>query len=290
MNLYTIGQTLENYVELGKAKTEYPAWKLLLLSFWAGVMTAFGAVVANTGSHAIENEGIARVMGGLLFSFGLGMVILLGFELFTGNSLITMSVLSGKTTVAKMLRNWGLVYLGNLAGAMSVAAGCAFFGQLRYSQGRLAVYTIQTAASKTSLSFGSGVVQGILCCVLVCMGVLVSLMAKDVPGRIAGAYLPTAMFVSCGFENSIANMYYIPAGLFALQNPQYAALARSFGVDFSGLSWQSFLTANLLPVSLGNLMGGVALALSLWACHLAGGQSAGLSFPKRRRNAETFSA
>ena len=131
MQLFTPAETAENYAAAGAAKTRQPAWRLLLLGILAGFFIAMGAAVTNTASHSLDNVGLARVLSGLLFPFGLAMVVLTGGELFTGNTLISLSVLDRQTTVGKMLRNWLLVYLGNFIGALLTAAGCAFSGQYR---------------------------------------------------------------------------------------------------------------------------------------------------------------
>ena len=210
----------------------------------------------------------------LLFPFGLAMVVLTGGELFTGNTLISLSVLDRQTTVGKMLRNWLLVYLGNFIGALLTAAGCAFSGQLNYSAGGLALFTMKLAAGKCGLAFGSALVLGVFCNVLVTVGVLLSLSAKDLPGRVLGAYLPVSFFVICGFEHSVANLFYIPAGLFAKSIPAYAALAADAGLDLSGLTWSGFAIGNLLPVTLGNIIGGVLVGGLFWACWLRKGRGA----------------
>ena len=195
------------------------------------------------------------------------VVILTGAELFTGNCLISISVLERKASLGGMLRSWGLVYLGNFGGALALAAACAFCGQLDYSGGALAVYTVKTAAAKCALPCGNAVVLGVLCNILVCAGVMCSLCAKDVSGRAVGAFVPVCVFVLCGFEHCVANMYYVPAGIFAISVPRYARLTLEAGVDVSALTWGSFLLHNLLPVTLGNILGGAGLGALLWACH-----------------------
>jgi formate/nitrite transporter len=268
MGLLSPIEIVQSYAEAGQKKTDRSAGKMFLLAILAGLFIAFGAAVTNTAAHSIGNVSSARMISGLLFPFGLGMVMLLGAELFTGNCMIPVSVLEGKTTVGKMLNNWCVVYLGNFAGALVLAAGCAYFGQMNYSDGGLAVYTIKVAAGKSALPFLSGVVLGFFCNVLVCGGVLCSLSAKDTAGRILGAYIPVAFFVICGFEHCIANMYYIPAGLFAMTVPRYAQLAAEAGVDAGALTWGGFFLGNLIPVTLGNILGGAGLGLAMWAAHL----------------------
>ena len=267
MNLFSPTQLVDQYAQSGANKTRLPWWKLMLLGILAGMMISFGGAVTNTAAHAITNVSAARIISGMLFPFGLCMVILTGAELFTGNCLICISVLDRRTSFWALLRNWGYVYFSNFIGGLIVAAGCAFFGQLNYSSGGLAVFTIKLAAQKCSMSFGPALVMGIFCNVLVCLGVLASLTAKDTAGRILGAYIPVSFFVICGFEHCVANMFFIPAGLFAMKVPAYAALAAKAGIDISSLTWGNFLLHNLLPVTIGNIIGGVVLGSCLWACY-----------------------
>lgn len=267
MDLFTPKEYTANYAAAGRAKTQMPALKLFLLAVLAGFFIAVAGAVTNTAVHTIDNVGTARLICGLLFPFGLAMVVLTGAELFTGNTLISISVLDRQATAAGMLRNWGVVYLGNTAGAVLVAAACAYGGQLNYSGGQLAVFTMKLAAGKCALPVGNAVILGILCNILVTVGVLLSLSAKDLTGRVAGAYLPVAFFVICGFEHCIANLYYIPAGLFAKAVPAYAALAAQAGVDLTALTLGNFLLRNLLPVTLGNILGGTAVGALFWYCH-----------------------
>lgn len=270
MELFTPAQTTENYAAAGRAKTGAPLLRLLLLAVLAGFLIAVSGAATNTAIHTIENVGIARTVCGLLFPFGLAMVILTGAELFTGNTLIVISVLDRQASVRGMLRNWCIVYLGNAAGAIFTAAGCAFSGQLAYSGGQLAVFTMRLAAGKCALTLPNAVVLGVFCNLLVTAAVLLSLSAKDLAGRVMGAYLPIAFFVICGFEHCIANLYYIPAALFAKTIPAYAALAAEQGIDLSALTWTNFLLKNLLPVTAGNILGGVLMGLLFWYCHGAG--------------------
>lgn len=267
MNFFSPTEFVENYTEAGTKKAEASILKLLLLGILAGLFIGFGGVVANTASHSLTNVSVIRTVSGLLFPFGLVMVLMTGSELFTGNCLITISVMSKRTTLLKMLKNLVVVYIGNFVGSILLAAACAHFGQMNYSSGELAVYTIKLAASKCALPFGNAFVSGILCNLLVCVAVMCSMCAKDIPGKILGAYIPISFFVICGFEHCVANMYYIAAGLFALDVPKYADLAVKAGLDVSKLTWGNFLGANLLPVTLGNVVGGVAFALVMWVCH-----------------------
>ena len=267
MNLFTPTQYVENYINAGKSKAEMPLLKMFLLAVLAGFLIAVGGAVVNTATHTITNVGLARMVSGLLFPFGLAMVVLTGAELFTGNTLMVMSLLERKISLRGLLRNWGVAYLGNVTGAVLTAALCAFGGQLKYSSGQLAVFAMKQAAGKCAMPIVNAVILGILCNLLVSTGVLLASSAKDVAGRILGAYVPVAVFVICGFEHCVANLFYVPVGLFAKTVPAYAALAAEAGVDLSALTWGNFLLRELLPVTAGNLWGGVGLGSLFWFCH-----------------------
>lgn len=268
MNLSTPAEITANYAEIGAGKAKRSTSMLILLGIMAGALIAFGSAATNTAVYAVDNVGLARMICGLLFPFGLGMVVIMGAELFTGNSLIVISVLDKRCTVLEMLRSWVIVYFANMIGSLLVAAGCAYFGQMNYGGGMLAVYTMKVAAAKCSIPFINGVVLGFLCNVLVCFGVLMAMAAKDAAGKIMAAFLPICYFVLCGFEHCVANMYYIPAGLMAKSVPAYAELAASLNVDLSALTVSNFLAGNLLPVTIGNILGGVALGILMWVVHL----------------------
>lgn len=261
---------VDSYAGIGENKTKAPAGRLFLSAILAGFMIGMGGVVTNTAAHTIANVSAAKIVCGLLFPFGLIMVILTGAELFTGNCLITISALSGRAGARGMIRNLSVVYIGNFVGALALAAACAFGGQLDLSGGALAVYTIKVAAAKCSLTFGNAVALGILCNILVCAGVMCALCAGDVAGRAVGAFVPVCCFVLCGFEHCVANMYYISAGLFAMSVPRYAALAAKAGMSTAALTWGNFLLRNLLPVTLGNALGGCGFAALVWASHRNG--------------------
>ena len=256
------------YAEAGAGKTRRATSHLIVLGIFAGILIALGGASTNTAVYGIADPWTIKMICGLLFPFGLGMVVIMGAELFTGNCLIPISLLDGRCSWGGMLRNWVIVYLSNFVGSLMVAAGCALFGQMDLSGGLLAVYTMKVAAAKCAISFQNGVVLGFFCNVLVCLGVLMAMSAKDSAGKIICAYLPVAFFVLCGFEHCVANMYYISAGLFAKAVPAYAALAAEMGVDLSALTVGNFLVKNLLPVTIGNILGGVALSCLMWFVHL----------------------
>lgn len=269
MNLLPPAEIVTAYSHLGPVKTGREGWKQLVLGCLAGVIIAMGGLVSAMAACTVENPSLARLISGLLFPFGLGIVMLLGAELFTGNMLLVMPLAERKVSAIMVLRNWALVYLANFAGALLVVGCAVYFGGIDFSGGALAVALIRTAAFKSALPFGRALVLGVFCNLLVCMGVLCSMTAKDTTGRILGAYLPTSFFVIAGFEHCVANMFIIPAGLLAAQMPQYAQLAAEAGIETTSLTFGNFIGNNLVPVTLGNMLGGVVLGLMFWAGHKA---------------------
>lgn len=262
-------QIVALYSKSGGEKTRKPTSVLILLGILAGMIIALGSASTNTAIYGIQDPWMARTICGLLFPFGLGMVVITGGELFTGNCLLSIPLLDGKCTMSGLLRNWVIVYLANFVGAVIVAWGCAWFGQLNYSGGQLALFTMKLAATKCAIPFQNGVVLGFLCNFLVSMGVIMALSAKDTTGKIVGAFLPVCYFVICGFEHCVANMYYISAGLLAKAVPAYAQLAVDSGLDLSPLTMGNFLIGNLIPVTIGNILGGAGLGALLWYCNRA---------------------
>jgi len=268
MNYFSPKGVTENYSKLGASKTINKASKIFVLAILAGMLIAFGSAATNTTAFAFTNISVIRIVTGLLFPFGLAMVVLTGAELFTGNILITISVLEKKANIIGLIRNWIIVYIGNLIGSLAVATGMAYFGQLDFGNGELAMYTINVASIKCSMSFENAFVMGVACNILVTLAVLISMTAKDTFGKIAGAFVPVAFFVFAGYEHSIANMYYVPAGIFAASITRYYENAMAQGIDMSNLNVLGFMTGNLLPVTLGNILGGVVVSLIMWFSYL----------------------
>lgn len=246
-------------------KSKLPVVKMFLLGILAGAFIAFGAEASSLAAHNVTQVGIQRLIMGCVFPVGLIMVVLLGTELFTGNCMMVAAVADKRVKFAMLLRNWVVVYLGNLIGAALIVLLVSATGQLGYSSNGLAVLTIKIAAAKTGLSFGAAFAGGILCNVLVCIAVLLAMASKSIIGKIMGIWFPIMAFVLSGFEHSVANMYYIPAGIFASMNPAYAAAAQEAGVNMANLNALGFL-GNIVPVTLGNIVGGAAIALVMWFC------------------------
>ena len=171
MNLFTPAETVANYAAAGAVKTQQTFLKLLLLGVAAGMLIGFPVCVTNMATYTVANASAVRIIAGVLFAFGLGVVILTGAELFTGNILIVISVLDRRTSVAAMLRNWGVVYMGNFLGALALSWVCARFGWLNAGDGALAAYTLHLAQSKMSMPFENAFFMGVLCNILVTVAV-----------------------------------------------------------------------------------------------------------------------
>lgn len=268
MNLFTPAETAANYANAGAAKTKLSISKMLLLGILAGMLIGFPSCVTNMSSYALTCNSTVRMISGLLFAFGLGMVVLTGSELFTGNTLITISVLDKKASLTGMLRNWIVVYIGNFIGSMLVAVICARFGWLNAGDAALAAFSMKVAVGKMTMPFANAFFMGVLCNILVTLGVLLALSAKDLTGRFMGAWAPVMFFVICGFNHSIADMTYCMLGLFAKGVPAYVAAAEGAGVALNNLTWGRYFAGNMVPVTLGNIVGGVFVAFVVWFSYL----------------------
>ena len=251
------------YLNVGAAKTRLTVLKMLMLSVFAGMFIAMGAFASSVASCGVQPPAVSRLLGAVVFPIGLMMVIVAGAELFTGNCLIIMPVLSRRASVLGMLYNWIIVYMGNFIGSMLVACAVVYAGSLKlYADDALLKSVITMATTKVTMPFLSAFIRGILCNAMVCTAVWVSFASKDIVGKVCTLYLPILLFVLCGFEHCVANMYFVPAGIIA---------AAHYGMEAQGLSWLSFLTGNLLPVTLGNIVGGtVIVGCGYWLAYLRG--------------------
>ena len=262
----------ERFIETGCKKASQSPLRLFLLGILAGAFIAFAAEGSNVAIHTIESAGLAKALAGALFSTGLMMVVVTGAELFTGNALIVVSCLERQAKWRRLLKNWVLVYTGNFVGSMIIVVFIIMSGQLDISKGLLGGFTIKIATYKVGLSFLKAFSMGVLCNWLVCMAVWMAAATKDIAGKILAIFFPIWLFITSGFEHSIANMYYIPAGIMASANPNWVSAATSLGVTseaLANLNWGSFMLNNLLPVTLGNIVGGtVFVGAAYWLAHL----------------------
>lgn len=252
-------RAFEVYTKKARIKTN----KLLILSFFAGVFIALAAQGSSFAAANLlankETLGLGKLVQGLTFTPGLIFVILAGAELFTGNCLMITAFLDKKVRLKEMLKSWILVYLGNFIGCIFVAFLLSISGQWLLGDGLVGIRTILIAKSKIDLSFEQAFVLGILANFLVCLGVWMSLGAKSYGSKALAAFFPVAVFVLSGFEHSIANMYYIPAGILAKNISDLAAKTGLDAAALASINIPNMLVKNLIPVTLGNITGGAIL-------------------------------
>jgi len=256
-------EIFEVSLTVAEGKVRGGFFKLLILAVLAGAFIAFGAEGSSMAAYGLladpHTYGLGKAVAGAIFPVGLILVVIAGAELFTGNILIAGAVAVRRVSPGAMLRNWGIVYLGNFIGAMLIAWFVIVSGQLHGGADMLGAMTIKIAAGKTALSFPSALVLGIMCNWLVCLAVWMAYASNSVQGKIAAIFFPVMVFVLSGFEHSIANMYYIPAGILAKANPDLIRAALDIGVSqeqIDGLTWGAFFGGNLPPVTIGNIIGG----------------------------------
>ncbi len=246
---------------VGVAKATMDFWSLLALSVLAGAFIAFGALfmtVTVAGAADTLPYGVVRLLGGLVFSLGLILVVIGGAELFTGNNLMVMAWAGGLIKLRALLRAWAIVYVGNFIGAVGTAGLVFLSGHMNAGNGVVGRTALLIAEAKVAIPFVDAMVLGILCNVLVCLAVWLTYSARTVTGRVLVIVPPIAAFVAAGFEHSIANMYFIPLGL----------LITGFGDAPSGLTLGG-LAMNLIPVTVGNMIGGgLLVGVVYWFVYL----------------------
>ncbi|MEK6815745.1 MAG: formate/nitrite transporter family protein [Nitrospirota bacterium] len=268
MSFKTPAGIAETIVAIGETKARLPLLSMLTLALLAGVYIAFGAtlsiVVGQDGASRL-GVGVTRFLSGSVFSMGLILVIIAGAELFTGNHLMAASRWTGRITTGEMLRNWSLVYFGNFAGSLLIVVLYVLSGLWRANGEAVGTTAVTLAAMKANLPFMEALIRGIGCNWLVCAAVWLALAAEDTMGKILGIYFPIMAFVTLGFEHSIANMFFIPLGIL-LKGQLAAPIA-----GLPDLTWGGFLAGNLLPVTIGNIIGGVVfVALPYWFVYIRG--------------------
>ncbi len=250
--------------QVGVAKAGLDAATTFPLAVLAGAFIAVGAALAtNTlaGSSHLP-YGVARLLGGLSFSLGLILVVVAGAELFTGNNLIVMAWASGRVSTLRLLRNWTIVYLGNFVGAIATA-GLLYAGkQYEFGKGAVGETALTIAATKTGYGFVQAIALGMLCNALVCIAVWLCYSARSTADRILAIVPPITAFVALGFEHSVANMFFIPFALLVKSDTSFVAANKA--PDLSGVTWGHFLTANLLPVTIGNVIGGALMVGAIY--------------------------
>lgn len=252
-------------------KTKKTILELLISGMLAGAFIAIGASSSSAAVYGISNTGLAKTLAGVIFPVGLIFVVMIGGELFTGDCLMSLDAMNKRVKITQIIRVLALVFVFNMLGALLIVCLVNRSGQLDYGNGALAASAIKTAYNKLNLGFGKALCSGIMCNILVCLAVLLAGTAKDATGKIFAIFFPIWAFVIGGYEHCVANMYYIPAGLLAKTSDAYYQAAIDAGMTASQLDSMtvgSFFVDNLLPVTIGNIIGGMLfVAFPLYVVH-----------------------
>lgn len=248
---------------IGAQKARLDAVSLFVLAVLAGAFIGLGAMFATTvlaGADGAIPFGASRALAGAVFSLGLILVVLGGAELFTGNTLMVMAWAARKIGVRDMLRAWAIVYAGNFVGAFGTAILVFLSGQFLSGDGSVATVALGLAEAKVGLRFDRALFLGVLCNVLVCLAVWLSIGARTTSDKILAVLFPVSAFVAAGFEHSVANMYLIPLGLLikSWALPAFPSGLPASVPDLASLTWANFAWS-LVPVTIGNLIGGGGL-------------------------------
>ena len=249
---YSPGEIAERVENVGVTKAQLPLTCMSALGVLAGGFIGLGAMFFTlVASDTSLSFAVSRVLGGLVFSLGLVLVVVAGAELFTGNNLLVMAWVSRRTSTAKLVENFAVVYLANLIGAVGLAGLVTLSGHANMQNGAVGRTAVSIAAAKCALPFSEAFFKGVLCNVLVCLAVWIAIAGRNVSDKILAIVFPITAFVACGFEHSVANMYFIPLGL--LLRPDFDPNHLD-----AALTWGGF-ARNLLPVTLGNVLGGAGM-------------------------------
>jgi formate transporter len=260
--------------DVGVAKAGMSVLRTFALSVLAGAFIALGAMFATTvaaGAADVIPFGIVRLLAGLVFSLGLILVVVAGAELFTGNNLIVMAWAERRVSAARLMRNWGIVYAGNLVGALGTVILVFAGGQYEFGDGAVGTSALAIADAKAGLGFGQALVLGIMCNALVCLAVWLSYSARSVTDKILAVVFPISAFVAAGFEHSVANMYFLPMGLLIREegSAEFFAASGTSPSDYPDLTLANAIADNLIPVTIGNIIGGsVMVGLAYWLIYV----------------------
>jgi formate transporter len=263
----TIAETVASTIGVGKVTS--PWFSVCVLGVLAGAYIGFGGLLSTSVTFDLAAHagiGMQKIVAGSAFSLGLMLVVIAGAELFTGNNLMVSSVMSKEISLKTMCQRWALVFVANFAGSLLMAILFYASGLWKTGGGALGASAVAIGYAKVKLGFGEALARGIGCNWLVCLAVWMALAARQTIGKIFAIFFPIMGFVAIGFEHCVANMYFIPA---AILLKQWAGIGAPAGMDPSALGWIVFLWKNLLPVTIGNIIGGgVFVGMSYWGAYL----------------------
>ncbi len=256
--------------DIGVSKAGMSALRTFVLAVLAGAFIALGAMfstVVTAGATGHIPFGVTRLLAGVAFCLGLILVVVAGAELFTGNNLIVMAWADRRVALPRLLRNWGIVYAGNLVGGVATALLVFASRQYENGDGSVGISALNIAQTKTSLGFGQAIALGVLCNALVCLAIWLTYSARTVTDKILAILFPITAFVAAGFEHSVANMYFLPTGVLLRQHASahFWHVTGKTAASFPDVTWGHALVSNLLPVTIGNIFGGaVMVGLVYW--------------------------
>ena len=266
--MLTPAEIAEYTIEAGVKKATTPNKKVLASAFLAGAYIAFGALGSVGAAYNLlanpETYGLGKMVAGLMFPAGLMFVLIAGADLFTGNILITLAALKKRVTWSQTFKNWALVWIGNLIGGALVAWLVSLSGVFDWSAGLYGGVIVKNAIGKLGFSWGAAIASGILCNWIVCATVWMTYGAKDVTGKILAGFFGVFLFVCTGYEHCVANMAYFFAGLFSKSNPVYLEAAHKTAEEAAKLNITSIFTHNLIPVTIGNILGGAIFVAGVY--------------------------
>ena len=266
--MLTPAEIAEYTIEAGVKKATTPSKKVLASAFLAGAYIAFGALGSVGAAYNLlanpETYGLGKMVAGLMFPAGLMFVLIAGADLFTGNILITLAALKKRVTWSQTFKNWALVWIGNLIGGALVAWLVSLSGVFDWSAGLYGGVIVKNAIGKLGFTWVAAIASGILCNWIVCATVWMTYGAKDVTGKILAGFFGVFLFVCTGYEHCVANMAYFFAGLFSKSNPVYLEAAHKTAEEAAKLNITSIFTHNLIPVTIGNILGGAIFVAGVY--------------------------
>jgi formate transporter len=260
--------------DVGVGKAQMSALRVFVLAVLAGAFIGLGAMfatIAVAGASDAVPFGVARVLAGLVFCLGLILVVVAGAELFTGNNLISIAWAERKVGTGAVLRNWAIVYVGNLLGALATVLLVFAGGQYEFGDGAVGSNALAIAETKSTLGFGQAVALGVMCNALVCLAIWLTYSARTVTDKILAIIFPITAFVAAGFEHSVANMFFLPMGVLIREqgSDEFFASSGTAASDYPDVSWTNAIVDNLLPVTIGNVIGGsVMVGLVYWLVYV----------------------
>ena len=279
---YTPQQIAKRVEDSAAAKTALPVFSTVILGLLAGAFIGFGALYYTiVVSDATLGFAARRVLGGAVFSVGLVLVVIAGGELFTGNNLLAMAWVDGRISTRALLRNWSIALVANALGASGLAVLVVLSGHPSMNDGAIARTAVAIAATKVSLPFWKAFMSGVLCNVLVCMAVWLSLAGRSVIDKAIAIMLPISTFVAAGFEHCVANMYFIPLGILLRGQVDTTAIAGTASLDWAGY------VHNLVPVIAGNIVGGSGLVALVYYLVYRTSSKPRVGTGRRRRGGRT---